>query len=543
MKIAIYSRKSKFTGKGESIGNQIEMCKEYITSHFGECELIIYEDEGFSGGSIDRPQFKQMLADAQAKKFDTLVCYRLDRISRNIADFSSLIEDLGLHNINFVSIREQFDTTTPMGRAMMYIASVFAQLERETIAERIRDNMLQLAKTGRWLGGITPTGFESIEIHAEDAHGKMRKAFKLSPIESELKMVKLIFDKYLELESLTQVETYLLQHHMTTKNGGNFTRFTIRTLLNNPVYAKADEDVYHYFDMNNYEIYVDKEDFNGVNGIMAYNKTIQKKNKSNKLRDASEWIIAIGQHEGIIDGKDWVKVQELINQNKSKTFRKTRNQDALLSGILRCSKCGSYMRPKMGRTLKDGSQMFYYLCELKEASKSVRCDCRNAPGPKIDTAVIDFLNKASDDQSLVRSEMSDIKINLKNHSEMLNTQIQSVKDKILSNEEAIKNLVSTLSLSEQTAAGKYIIDQINTLDRQTATLKEELFNLNQKATFIEMESHKHELMDNLVLSIGTTIKASKDIVGSRNQIRTLIDKVLWDGEDLDIIMIGSTHDK
>ncbi|MDO7204481.1 recombinase family protein [Paraclostridium bifermentans] len=87
------------------------------------------------------------------------MCYRLDRVLRNIADFSSLIEDLQKYNISFVSIREQFDTSTPMGRAMMFIASVFAQLERETIAERVRDNMLELAKSGRWLGGTAPLGF------------------------------------------------------------------------------------------------------------------------------------------------------------------------------------------------------------------------------------------------------------------------------------------------------------------------------------------------------------------------------------------------
>ena len=169
MKVAIYSRKSKFTGKGDSIENQIEMCKNYI-----------------SGGTIDRPQFKLMLQDAKRKRFDSLICYRLDRVSRNIADFSSLIEDLQTYNIGFISIKEQFDTTTPMGRAMMYISGVFAQLERETIAERIRDNMLQLAKTGRWLGGITPIGYESQEVITVDQNGKSRKSFKLSPLPDEI---------------------------------------------------------------------------------------------------------------------------------------------------------------------------------------------------------------------------------------------------------------------------------------------------------------------------------------------------------------------
>ena len=155
----IYSRKSKFTGKGESIENQIELCRQYIAMHFGEDAVenaLVYEDEGFSGGNLERPQFKKMMKSSQKIEFAAIVVYRLDRISRNIGDFAKLIKDLGDRHIDFISIREQFDTSSPMGRAMMYIASVFSQLERETIAECIRDKMHELSKTGRWLGGTTP---------------------------------------------------------------------------------------------------------------------------------------------------------------------------------------------------------------------------------------------------------------------------------------------------------------------------------------------------------------------------------------------------
>ena len=150
--IVIYSRKSRFTGKGESIGNQTELCREYIKFHFGEEaleETFLYEDEGFSGGNLKRPGFQRMMAFVRKGGCRAIVVYRLDRISRNISDFAGLIEELSALGTAFISIREQFDTGTPMGRAMMYIASVFSQLERETIAERIRDNMRELARTGR----------------------------------------------------------------------------------------------------------------------------------------------------------------------------------------------------------------------------------------------------------------------------------------------------------------------------------------------------------------------------------------------------------
>ena len=194
--IAIYSRKSRYTGKGESIGNQIDLCREYIRTHYGDAaaeHAVVFEDEGFSGGNLNRPDFKKMMTAAKERKFKAIVVYRLDRISRNISDFSSLIEELGRLGIDFVSICESFDTSSPMGRAMMYIASVFSQLERETIAERIRDNMHELAKTGR-----------------------------------------------------------------------SFTRFSIKSILQNPVYLIADKDAYQYFVDNEAELFAPESDFDGV---------------------------------------------------------------------------------------------------------------------------------------------------------------------------------------------------------------------------------------------------------------------------------------
>ena len=218
--LAIYSRKSKYTGKGESIENQIELCREYIKIHFGTGaakRIAVYEDVGFSGGNLDRPDFKRMMIDAKNKKIESIIVYRLDRISRNISDFSMLINKLNSMNISFISIKEQFDTSTPMGRAMMYISSVFSQLERETIAERIKDNMLELSKTGVWLGGITPTGYKSKRIDEISSSGKSKSFYMLESVPQEIQTVKLIFDLYLKLNSLVKVEAELQRLNIRTK--------------------------------------------------------------------------------------------------------------------------------------------------------------------------------------------------------------------------------------------------------------------------------------------------------------------------------------
>ena len=306
--IVIYSRKSKFTGKGESIENQIEMCRQYIRLQFGDDaaeQALVYEDEGFSGGTLERPQFKKMMADAKEKSFRAIVVYRLDRISRNIGDFAKLIEQLNKMKIDFISIKEQFDTSSPMGRAMMYISSVFSQLERETIAERIRDNMHELSKTGRWLGGNTPTGYESESVSHVTIDGKTKRACKLKILTEEIGIVKLIYDKFLETGSLTKTETYLLQNGYTTKNGKQFTRFAVKGILSNPVYLIADEFAYDYLTKSHVDLFAEQSDFDGVHGIMAYNRTLQQPGRAHQIKPMEEWIVSVGKHQGVIEGKSW----------------------------------------------------------------------------------------------------------------------------------------------------------------------------------------------------------------------------------------------
>lgn len=335
-KAAIYSRKSKFTGKGESIENQIELCRRYIEMSDEGMQIVIYEDEGFSGGNLERPQFKQMMKDAREGKISRIIVYRLDRISRNIGDFAGLIEELNCLGVEFVSIREQFDTSSPLGRAMMYIASIFSQLERETIAERIRDNMLELSKTGRWLGGVTPTGYTSESVSSVTVDGRTKKCCKLKLVEEEAMLVREIFSQYLQNESLKETAEVLNQKGWCTRKGRKFTSVAVRAILSNPVYSEADEVLQRYFSDMGVQIYFGDTDYGqnkNVNnhsemakkfGVLAYNRTLQRPGKTNQYRSANDWIIAVGKHEPIISGTDWVKTQKILKRNGEKCKPKER---------------------------------------------------------------------------------------------------------------------------------------------------------------------------------------------------------------------------
>lgn len=538
--IAIYSRKSKFTGKGESIGNQVELCREYIRAHYGD-ELaenaIIYEDEGFSGGNLNRPAFKKMMEAAKERKFQAIIVYRLDRISRNISDFAGLIEELSHLHIDFVSIREQFDTGSPMGRAMMYIASVFSQLERETIAERIRDNMQELAKTGRWLGGVTPTGYASESVKSVTIDGKQKKACKLKLIPEEADIIRMIFDLYFEHDSLTITEAELIKRGVKTKNGKLFTRFSVKGILQNPVYMIADGDAHNYFREVQADLFSGEAEFDGVRGIMAYNRTDQEKGKTTVFLPPSEWIVSVGEHPGIIPGKVWVKVQESLERNKAKSFRKPRSNEALLTGLLFCG-CGSRMYPKISRRLTaDGQPIYTYVCKLKERSQRSVCNCRNANGNTLDLAIVEQVKLLADEESTFIDQLERSRKFYTGNRVDYEERLSSLRKDKVDTEKKIEGLVDSLADLGDSVAKNHVAKRIEQLNA-------ECNDINASIRELEGLTSQHALSDiefDVLRQLLTVFKNNIDemtLEQKRAAIRTIVRKVVWDGVNAHVVLFG-----
>ena len=540
---AIYSRKSRFTGKGESIENQIELCRQYLRLQFGdeaaECAQV-YEDEGFSGGTLERPQFKRMMDEAKSRGFRALVVYRLDRISRNIGDFAKLIEELNRMGIDFISIKEQFDTSSPMGRAMMYISSVFSQLERETIAERIRDNMHELSKTGRWLGGITPTGFASESVSRLSIDGKPKKTCKLKPIPEELSLVRLIFDTFLETGSLTKTETFLLRRGYQTKNGKSFTRFAIKAILSNPVYLTADEAAYTYLTQKGVELFSERENFDGSRGIMAYNRSLQQTGKASQARPMEEWIVSVGEHPGLIEGGTWVRVQELLERNKAKGYRRPRSNLALLSGIVVCGGCGSYMRPKLSTRESEGVGIYSYLCGLKERSRGNCCNMKNCKGNLIDDQVQTQLQSLPENGGeflrLLEQGRATVTGGRENRKDLQCRREEELRQ----NEADINGLVLALGRAADSPAEDYLLKEIERLHEQRETVRRLLEEEKMSRDEQELEEGVLESLAEKLASFSGTV-AAMSVEQLRAATRGLIREIIWDGAVAHLVFLGSEY--
>ena len=523
MKIAIYSRKSKFTGKGDSIENQVQMCKDYASTHFGkDLEFDVFEDEGFSGENLNRPNFKKMMK--KIKNYDVLICYRLDRISRTVSDFSSTLEVLAANNCSFVSIKEQFDTSTPMGRAMIYIASVFAQLERETIAERVKDNMLELAKNGRWSGGRTPLGYKSEYQYYIDDEGNERRNVKLVKDKEELKLVKLIYDTYLKEGSLHKTEVYFTQNNIKSKNGILLEKTSLKVVLQNPVYVQSNDEVIEWLEKDGWNVYGEAD---GIHGFLSYNKTESIRvdgKKTKRVKDKKEWVAAISSVEGVIDPETWLKVQKQFADNKDTFPRLGKTNNALLTGKLRCKKCGGIMIVSHGQiSKKTGERLFYYVCSMKKRSKGVVCNCKNLKAREIEDVVINELYNLAKNKNNLLSVLRNRNKEIEKEKD-IDSQKLLLEKKINENNNKINNLVEKLALDD--SISDILISKIKFLKNENLELKKKLDDLNNEIS----ESIDNELNIALVESILNRCMNIKkmDKIEQKQIIDALIDSIIYD---------------
>lgn len=397
IRCAIYTRKSSEEGLEQefnSLHAQREACEAYILSQKHEgWELIpeLYDDGGFSGGNMERPALKKLMNDIEAGKIDIVVVYKVDRLSRALSDFAKMVEVFDTHSVSFVSVTQQFNTTTSMGRLTLNVLLSFAQFEREVTGERIRDKIAMSKQKGKWMGGVPPAGYE-----VEDR--------KLIVNSAEAEKVKYIFKTYLELKSVN-----LLKEDIDRKNILTTERvFESGKTLGGKFYAKGS-----LYKMLQNKIYIGE---------------IVHKDKSYP-----------GEHDAIIDINTFSKVQEVIAESRVKQKGSINSKSpCILAGKIFDDK-GNYMSPKHSRTRK--MHYRYYTSQaIIQGYHHEAGSLPNISAYEIEEAVKAEINKFLHDREQLQPLLTNLDINEQN--EILKTASQIELDALI-----LRGIISKIVIS------------------------------------------------------------------------------------------------
>lgn len=357
MAIAFYARKSIERENSISCETQLEYCKATLKPEERNESILTFVDNGFSGGNTDREGFQQMLRQIEHGKISKIIVYRLDRISRSLSDFVNILNTLKRYNVKFVSSQESFDTSSPYGEMIVKILMVFAEFERQSIIERVTQAYAHRCEKGFYMGGRKPYGFTLIDT---EIGGIKTKKLESIPIESQ--HIKYIFDVYaVEGISLRKLMDNLIQNNILPSSG-SWSTAKLSTILKNPIYVKADNEIYEYFLRNNAKITSDIKEFDGIHGVQVYGKS------KHSADDFSDIKVVVMPHEGIVSSDVWLKCQKKLEKNKQ-IGNAISNTTSWLGGKISCSTCKRTMTVTKGGLHSDGSRTRYFSCTGKSHNR------------------------------------------------------------------------------------------------------------------------------------------------------------------------------
>lgn len=370
---AIYVRQSVDKKDSLSIEAQIAYCARSAGGAYK-----VYQDKGYSGSNTNRPAFEQLLRDIEKGMIDKLYVYRLDRFSRSIADFSRIWVYLEQHGVQFESVTEKFDTSAPVGRAMLNIIMTFAQLERETIVERVRDNYDHRFHLGAWPGGPAPLGFSIGRAQGPDG----KRASTLIP-NGKMELVGEIFAAYVQDgASLGSVAKRLNEAGVPGIKRKTWDNVALSRILRSPLYVMADADVYLYYAGRGLTAEQTIEAFDGVHACHIVGR---RKRSAGEYQGFSAQKLSVSNHAGILPSELWLTCQYKLDGNRQ-FDRSFMGKHSWLSGLLKCGNCGYSVKINLC------AGKYYLLCSgrsnLGICTESIQVDLR-----KLEQAVAQELKR------------------------------------------------------------------------------------------------------------------------------------------------------
>lgn len=450
---AIYTRQSVDRIDSISVESQVEFCKrEVVASNY-----VVYTDKGYSGKNVERPAFQDLMKDIEAGKIGRVIVYRLDRISRSVLDFANVIDVFQKHKVEFVSTMEKFDTGTPIGKAMLMIVMIFAQLERETIQQRVTDAYHSRSKRGFYMGGRIPYGFSLVETKIDGIRTKMYET-----VEDEAEIIRLIFAMYAEPQtSFGDVVRELSERQIIKRDGKPFSRARVRDVVINPAYVKADYRIYEFFKAQGTNIINSPEDFIGMNGAYLYSGDV-KKDKTISLEGHT---LVLAPHEGLIDSDTWIKCRRKCLTNR-RVAKPVKAKTTWLAGKIKCAHCGYALTAKIYHC-KTKSDNRYYLCNNKY--NSGKCTFSSLDADIVDSIVFESMQKKLEEFSTLRHKQQ----------EGYNLQVIKIKTRISQIDEEIAGLLNKI-LEANATVMDYINKRIADLDAEKKKLYAEVVQLEEK---------------------------------------------------------------
>lgn len=514
--IGIYPRKSVYRDNSDSVNVQVQLCKDYAGVIFKDKDVAfkIYDkDEGFSGKNTNRPGFQELMGDVKNDMLDVVMVYKLDRISRNVQEFSAMYEIFEQHGVSFVSVKESFDTTTPMGRTVMYILAAFAQLERENTSERVTDNMRALGSAGKWTGGKLPTGMTSIRRQV----GEKEHSYLIVD-KDKVRLVKLLYDLILQGYAITKIERYCRDHGIRSQTGRYLNTSQIYNILTNPVYCQNSMEAYYYFHDLGCTL-PDAALFDGRKGLIGYGKTKTGKT-SQKKQQKSDWTIAIGIHDPVMSASDWIAAQNRLGINKM--VRSAKYECGILKGVMRCQ-CGARMDIRTYQ--KNGRLFSYYCCADMSRQGKAKCDTGYIRTEQVEEAFLRQLRK-------IRFNPEGFK--LRPDTDDTLRSISDLKEEIKRATSAIDNLTAALTNASDSPAASYIIAKIEEVDKQKKALETELRKAAlQSATEKTLQETEAYIYRNICYLLDNF--DSIEYTGKNELIRKIIKKCILKDGNLHII--------
>ncbi|MBN2069583.1 MAG: recombinase family protein [Opitutales bacterium] len=428
VRCAIYTRKSVTMGLEQefsSLDAQRESAQAYIKSQASEGWTMVpevYSDGGYSGGTIERPALKELLAAVCRGEIDCIVVYKVDRLSRSLMDFTKIMEILEQHNCNFVSVTQQLNTTNSMGRLTLNILLSFAQFEREIISERTRDKIIASRKKGRWTGGCPVLGYDI---------GPDKKIYVNH---REAQVVKQIFELYLRHEATYGVVKECRKNNWKTKlwvtrngkqmGGNSFNKPRVYAIITNPIYA-------------------------------------------GKVRVGK--LTVDGEHEAIVDSATFDQVKAILTRNNNNSGVKVRNKHgALLKGLLFDAKTGY----AMGHSFtKSGNKLYRYYVNImatKEGWDS--CETTSVPANEVEAFVVDKIRSLGKDPKLQEAVLDEVVHDLDRRKNTL----EADRSKLFKSLTKLSSDIRESAQCEDTSRLRYLREQSAQMEERLNVISEEL---------------------------------------------------------------------